>query len=135
MTNLFLFIAWCVLYVLCAGLGCIAAPTGLIYGLCILASLLFFVPPAILLHRAIKTGDQRTVKHIVRISVIWLIVTPMMIICNFLSVGASALAGTILYYLMIVATSPMICGQIWVLSIFLWACLLMAGLQFLRKKK
>ena len=135
MTNFFLYIAWIILYGLCAGLGCIGAPTGWLYGLCIAASILFFLPPALLLHRADKRSDRKTITKILFISLAWLTVTLLLIICNILSIGASELAGTILHYLLVVCTAPMICGQIWLLIIFFWACLMSASIKLLKKTK
>lgn len=135
MTNLILYITWFILYGLCAALGCIAAPTGLLYGLCIVSALLFFLPPAILLHRAKKISDRKAPKRILFISLTWLAVSLIMIIANILSVGATAQAGKTLHYLLVVLTAPMVCGQSWVLSIFLWACLMAVSVQLLKKKK
>jgi hypothetical protein len=47
--------------------------------------------------------------------------------------GEGAAAGTALYYLLVFFTSPMICGQIWVLSLFLFALILTTSHHFLKK--
>ena len=135
MTNFFLYIAWLILYGICAALGCIAAPTGWLYGLCILCGIAFFLPPAVLLYRASKTGERKTPARILTISLIWLAVTPIMIISNILSVSVSELAGTILHYLLVVLTVPMVTVQFWVLGIFLWACLMVVSIRLLKKRK
>jgi hypothetical protein len=41
----------------------------------------------------------------------------------------------VLYVLLAMFTAPMICGQSWVLSLFLWACLLMLSLPEKKSKK
>ena len=132
MSNKFLYIAWGALYAACAGLGFIAAPEGAAYGLCIFFSLVFFVPPFLLLNRAIQEGRTKTVRFFRILSLIWLITALVLILLNILSVLASQTVGVILYYMLILFTAPMICGQIWIISLFLWACLLMMTLM---KKK
>ena len=39
------------------------------------------------------------------------------------------------YVLLAVVSAPMLCGQIWVISLFLWACLLMVSWSNWRKLK
>ena len=134
MTNFFLYIAWLILYGLCAALACIPSSTGVLYGICILCGLLFYVPPTILVHRASKQGDKKTLRTVFFISIAWLVMAMIMIVCNILSVGATELAGTVLHYLMVVLTVPMVTLQFWVVAIFLWACLMVVCFQQLRKK-
>jgi hypothetical protein len=55
------------------------------------------------------------------------------LVVNLATVGASAAAGAALYYLLVFFTSPMICGQIWVLSLFLFALILTTSHHFLKK--
>ncbi len=135
MSNTFLYIAWGVLYAVCAGLGFIPSPDGVALGLMILFCLLFFLPPVILLRRAIQENNRKTLVLIRNLSLIWLITATVLLVLNILSVMFSALAGQVLYYFLILLTSPMICGQYWVLSLFLWACLLIVSWQQLRKIK
>ena len=59
----------------------------------------------------------------------------ILIVSYILSVGASAVTGTILYYTLILLASPRVCGQIWVLSLFLMACLMITSHQQLKKMK
>ena len=135
MTKRNLYIAWGALFVLCAGLGFIPAPKGTAYWSMFLFSLIFFVPPTILLYKAVKGGDCREVKRIFWICIASLGATVIALALNFLSVDASAVAGTAVYYILIVVSSPMICGQIWVSSLFLWGCLLTASAQELWKTR
>lgn len=135
MTKRTLYIAWGALFVICAGLGFIPAPKGAAYWSMFLFSLVFFVPPTILLYKAIKGGDRKEVKRICTICLCSLGATIVALALNFLSVDASAAAGTAVYYILIVVSSPMICGQIWVSSLFLWGCLLTASAQELWKTR
>ena len=69
------------------------------------------------------------------LSAISLGVTLVTLILNFvLAVSAEAL-GSFLHYVLVVVSTPMICSGYWVLSLFLWACLLMASLKKSRKQK
>lgn len=137
MTKQKLYIAWGVLFVLCAGCGFIPNPKGLTYAALFILALLFFIPPMILTYKAIKGGDIAELKRIRLISLIWLGLTLVMLALNFLSVSFTAAAGKFVYWLLIVLSSPMVCGQVWVISIFLWGCLLSASWQelFKRRKK
>ena len=56
-------------------------------------------------------------------------------VLNILSVGASAAVGNMLYYLLIVVSSPMVCMRIQGISLFLWAVLLIVCMQQLKKKR
>ena len=134
MTKKKLYIFWGGMFVICAALGFIPAPKGAAYWSMFLFSLIFFVPPTILLYKAIKGSDRKELRRIRTISLISLGLTLLALVLNFLSVDATAAAGTAVYYILIVVSSPMICGQIWVVSLFLWGCLLTASWQNLRKK-
>ena len=137
MTKQKLYIAWGVLFALCAGLGFIPNPKGVTWAALFILALLFFIPPMILTYKAIKGADVAELKRIRLISLIWLGLTLVMLALNFLSVSFTAAAGKFVYWLLIVLSSPMVCGQVWVISIFLWGCLLSASWQeiFKRRKK
>lgn len=134
MTKKKLYIFWGVMFVICAALGFIPAPKGAAYWSMFLFSLIFFVPPTILLYKAIKGSDRKELGRIRTISLISLGLTLLALVLNFLSVNATEAAGRAVYYILIIVSSPMVCGQIWVVSLFLWGCLLTASWQNLRKK-
>lgn len=129
-----LYIAWGVLYSICAGLGFIPEPEGVLTGLMVTLSLLFFVPPAMLLYHAVSREQYGTIRLIRDLSLASLGATLVTLVVNFLSVGASEAAGDVLYGLLILVSAPMICSRLWVLSLFLWACLLMVCLKYAKKK-
>lgn len=131
MSNRILYAAWGALSLVCAVLGLVSLPTwvGLVAGLA------FFVPPAMLMHRAHRDKNVKIIRFIRNLSLGWLAVTVVLLILNILSVGMTQTAGTVLYYLLAVLTVPMVCGGFWLLSIFLWACLLMTSLQMLKRKE
>ena len=129
-----LYITWGVLYGICAALSFIHEPQGVLAGLMVTLSLLFFLPPAILLYRAIPREQWGTVRVIRNLSVASLGLTLTVLVLNFLSLGASDAAGYVLYGLLILVSCPMVCAQAWVVSLFLWACLLMVTLKYRKKR-
>lgn len=131
MLNTYLYIFWIFFYMLNAALGVLGLPGWV----GIVACLLFFLPPAILLHRAGKAGDRRGVARIRNISLGWLGLAVLMIILNIATVYMSETAGDVLYYAMAVLCAPLVSGEYWVLSLFLFSCLLMSSLRQLREMK
>jgi len=133
MTKKTYFALWGALFILCAGLGFIPAPGGALRLCMILAGLAFFAPPGVLLWQAGKAGDRHTLLLIRNLSAASLILTVAVLIANFLGFMAPELLGNLLYGILVIVSSPMVCSQYWALSLFLWACLLMASLQMLKK--
>ena len=133
MTNKHLYIAWGVLYLICAGLGFIPSPEGVAMGLMIFFSLVFFIPPAILVTRAVKSGDRNILKTVRNLALVSLSTTFFMLVLNILSVLFTETAGLVVYCILIMVSSPMVCGQVWVISLFLWACLLIVSWKHLKK--
>lgn len=129
-----LFALWGGLFILCAGLGFIPEPSGAVRVLLTLLSLAFFVPPALLLHRAVQEKNTDTVKLVRNLSALSLGLTLILLIFNFLSALRSEVLGNILYWILVMVSSPMACSGYWALSLFLWACLLMVSLKVLRRK-
>ena len=128
-----LFALWAILFIICAGLGFIPEPEGTGKILCTLASVVFFLPPAVLLFRAAKAGDRNTLKLIRNLSAASLGATLVLLVANVLSALGSRLLGNVLYAMLVIVSSPMICSGSWALSLFLWACLLMASLRLPKK--
>lgn len=129
-----LFALWAILFIICAGLGFIPEPEGAGKILCTLASVVFFLPPAVLLFRAAKVGDRNTLRLIRNLSAASLGATLVLLVANVLSALGSRLLGNVLYAMLVIVSSPMICSGSWALSLFLWACLLMASLRLLKKR-
>ena len=130
-----LYALWGVLYIFCGLLGFIREPNGFVTALLVLMAVGFFVPGAVLLYRGYKARDPGRIKAICAVSLVWLVMTLVLLVLNFLTAGATALAGDLLYGFLVILSAPMFCGQAWVLSLFLWACLLMSGLSCLKKTK
>lgn len=125
---------WGVLWTVCCGIGLIRTvllpePEGMVRHLMTLAAVACFVPPALL----VRSGGARMLALVRNLSLCSLSLTVVLIIANFLSYAAPETLGNILYYMLVIVSSPMICGGRWVLSLFLWACLLVASQKKLKK--
>ena len=133
MSKKFLAALWAGLFIVCAGLGFIPEPEESLKSLLTLLSLLFFLPPALLLYDAGRNRDSAALQLIRNLSAISLTLTMVLLILNFLTVLSSDTLGQILHYVLIIVSCPMICSGHWAMSLFLWACLLMASLRQLRR--
>ena len=129
MNKKLLYALWGSLFILCAGLGFIQEPEGKLQLLLTTVSLLFFIPPALLLWDAGKQQDLHTLKLVRNLSALSLGLTLVLLILNFLMAMSSEFWGQVLHYILVIVSSPMICSGHWVLSLFLWACLLTASFK------
>ena len=125
---------WGVLYALCMVLGFVPNPSGFGKILLILSSLIFFLPGFYLAYLGKKENSRKTMRALRLISGSMLLLSTLLIVLNFLSVSYSAQTGLVLHVLLVMFTVPMVCGQIWSLSLFLWACILMLSLPESKKK-
>jgi len=129
MKRKILYALWAAAFILCAGLGFIPEPEGPVGTALTILSILFFLPPAILLYRA-EQSDALLIRNLSALS---LGLSLVVLVLNFLTAMRSEALGRILHYVLIIVSSPMICSGHWAMSLFLWACLLMVSLQELRK--
>ena len=125
MTKQTLLTLWGVLFLLCAGLGFLPAPSGWTTA----AALFFFLPPALLLFRF---RDAHTVKLIRNLSALSLGLTAVLLILNFTTALSSEVLGSMMYSILTVVSAPMICSGHWAMSLFFWACLLTGSLKLLK---
>ena len=123
MNKKLLYMLWAGLFVLCAGLGFIPEPEGSFKIALTCISLVFFVPPAWLLYR----GDVSDAKLVCNLSALSLGLTLILLVLNFLTALQSDFLGQVLHYTLVIVSSPMICSGHWAMSLFLWACLLIAS--------
>jgi len=128
MKEKLLYALWGCLYVLCVGLGTVEEAEGFGKVLLILTSLIFFLPPAGLLAYGIRRKDRKVLFRLRLVAVTSLVLTLSLLIVNFLSLSASAGTGKVLHDLLLLFSAPMFCAQYWILSLFLWGCLLFATL-------
>lgn len=127
----FWYIAWVAGFIICAALGFIREPQGALKGFLVALAVIHFVPPCVLLVR----GDRQDHKRILWLSFLWLGLTLLLLVFNIGSFAASEVVGETLYGILILVSSPMVCGQYWIISLFLWACLMTGALSKLRKRK
>lgn len=125
---------WGIFYIICAGLGFIPEPEGVARIFLTVISVLFFVPPAILLYDAFSGRDRKTILLIRRLSALSLGVTLVLLIANFLAALTSEWLGTVLHVLLAICSAPMFCSNYWILSLFLWAVLLVSSMQKWKEK-
>ena len=132
MNHRVLYAAWSGLFVLCAGLGFIPEPAGWVRGIQTVLSLLFFLPPALLLRGA--GGKRSTVTLVGSLAALSLGLTLLLLTLNILSALWSERAGVFLHALLTVVSAPMMASGYWALSLFLWACLLLYSLRMKKKQ-
>ena len=121
MSNKTLYIIWAGLYILCAALGFIPSPAPAASTAMTLLSIAFFIPGAVLLHR----GQRLQIRLISAVS---LGLTVLCLVLNVWSVVMAEIDGQILYVMLGLLSAPMYCSRVWLLSLFLWACLLMGSI-------
>lgn len=114
---------WAILFIICALCGFIPHPAGAVRVILTVFSLLFFVPGFALLNGK-NPGDR---KIVFRLSAASLAVTMLLLILNFVSLAWPVWAGNLIYGLLVIFAAPMVCAGPWVLSLFLWACLMIAA--------
>ena len=129
-----LYALWGGMYLICGLLGLIPDPAGTVRGLLTAAALLCFLPPFFLFRQAKAKGDKRTLSLLRNLSAMWLGLTALLIGLNVASLGASETVGNLLYTLLVILSSPMVCGGNWLIAMFLWACLLIASQKEMKGK-
>ena len=130
-----LFVLWGVLFVSCAGLGFVPQPTGGLKWLLGLLGLLFFAPPVLLLARAQESGDRAVAALVRNLSVASLVLTLLALVGNVLSLLGGVTLGNVMNVVLAIVSTPMFCSQVWVLSIFCWAFLMIAANKLVKKMK
>ncbi len=128
-----LWLTWGGMYVLCTVFGFIDTKNGFLQALFALSSMGFFLPGGILLYEAVTDKDRKAVRFIRGICVTSLVLTMLLIIANALTLPSGEAVGNRMNALLIVVSTPMFSSQMWALSLFLWACLLMGS--FFKKTK
>ena len=133
MNKKILTVLWAGLFIVCAGLGFIPEPEGAVRIVLTVLSLVFFLPPALLLYGAGKQQDKATAQLIRNLAVLSLGLTLVLLILNFLTVLSSQALGQILHYVLTIVSAPMICSGHWAMSLFLWSCLLTGSQRQLKQ--
>ena len=121
---------WGCLYISCAALSAfITEPDGLQLFTLVVLSLLFFVPPVLLLVDAHLQGDKKTLLTLRWISGLSLLLTLLLLVANVAAALGSDTLGNILYGVLLLVSVPMICIRNWFVSMFLWACVFFTALH------
>ncbi len=123
-----LWLLWGFFFLVCAFLGFVRDLGGPLW-LWSAAGLCFFVPPALLVFRARKSGDGRTLALIRYLAMASLGATALLLVLNFLAFTGSTALGVFLDGVLTIVSAPMMAMDSWALSLFLWACLLFAAGQ------
>ena len=126
-----LYALWAAGFSLCAALGFVPNPTGALRVLLILTAVASFLPPWLL----IRTGKRHTLRLVRNLAALWLALTVVLILANLLSFTGSVVLGNVLHCLLVIVSSPMVCGQYWVVSLFLGACLLMYAVSLEKNRE
>lgn len=127
---------WAGMFILCAVLGFVKVSDTATKVLLVIFSLLFFVPPFADLWFSWQRRDQKEIRLIRSLCLVSLGGTLVLLVANVLTVLSSGYGlGNVLYFLLVVVSTPMICGQFWAYSLLLWAILLWSCMAALRKLK
>ena len=121
-----LYIAWAGMFALTVVLGFqFPEPESrLLQVVLILIALLFFLPPWVVLVKA-KAEDQRFhVRLVGLLAVASIVLTVLLIILNIMSPMWSEAVGNALNAAMIVVSTPMVCSNFYVSSLFMWGVII-----------
>ena len=110
---------WGGLFVICAGLSLVPEPGQGLRWIMRILSVLFFVPPAVLVWQAAGKKDSNTLALVRNLSGVSLALTVVTLVLNLLSVLRSETLGDMLHVVLAIVSTPMICSGYWVLSLFL----------------
>lgn len=135
MNKTFWYGIWAILFAACAVLGLVSQVGNTLRVLMVLLALAFFVPPTVLMAQAISSGDRKTLRRIRNLSALSLLATLVLMVVNIAAaLRVSEKLGQVLHVLLVLVSSPMNCMGNGLVSLFLWACLLMVGIGHSRKK-
>ena len=130
--NRILYIAWAVLYVLGAAVSVFCSPTGAWFVPALILTVLFFVPPSLLLWGAVRNKQGFPLRLVRNLCIGSLASTTLILCLIFVSVGlrAGTEIGVVLQVLLERVSVPMMCSPVWAVDLFFWACLLMVCIQY-----
>ena len=135
MTRKSLYIIWGSLFALCAGLGFIPEPAGAGKVFCVILAVLFFAPPAAIVYLGWKAGQWEDVRLVRNLAFGSLAVTLATLLGNVMTLATPEWVGDLLYAILVMVSAPMVCGQVWFVSLALWAALMWTCILLLSKKK
>ena len=123
---------WVGMFILCAVLGYLPPQEGANKWLLVIIAVLFFLPPALTVYQCQKEKDGKLLRLVRTVSLVVLIATVALLVVNLLSIAlllvmpekTALIVGDVLYYALILVSTPMICGQYWSIGLIGWAALL-----------
>lgn len=120
-----LYTLWASMFLLTAALGLLfPQETGLSRWVLTAVSVIFFVPPWMILHRAQAAEDRSQIRLVRYLSLASVLLTAVLLVLNLRSAGLSEAMGRALNAALAVISAPMLCSNLFVLPIFLWGCLI-----------
>ena len=130
-----LFVLWGVMFAVCGALGFVDAPVGALKWLMTALGLVFFAPPIVLLRRAEAFRDLPAAALVRNLSALSLGLTLILLVANVLSLLGGVALGNVLDAVLAIVSVPMYCGQIWILTLFCWAFLMIAANKLVKQMK
>ena len=134
MKEKILYALWACLYILCVGLGTAGTVEGIGKIFFVLTALIFFIPGVLLLVFGLREKNKKMLLRVRIVCICSLVLTLIFLVANFLTANASDATGYAMFELLNLVSAPMLCSQYWILSPFLWACLLMGSFTKLPKE-
>lgn len=128
----FLKAIWAGMFILCCVLGFLPSQKGVAKVLMMALTVLFFAAPGYLVWLSWQRCDVQQLKLVRNLSIISLCGALVLIMANLFSVLGPTWLGDVLYYALVIVSTPMVCGHHWVLSLTLWAVLLWSCVMALR---
>lgn len=122
MTRRIWYYVWLGLFLITAAMGFVPEQARAMRVLRLTLTVLFFLPPLMIL----KKGTERDAKRIFALSAASLCLTVAAIVISVICARGSAGLGNFLHAVLVIVSAPMVCAQVWVVSLFLWACLMFA---------
>ena len=123
------------LYSLWAALFALTAVLGLVFpqaqgggkAALMLLSLVFFLPPWLILARAKAEGNLFHIRLVRYIALASILLTLVLLILNLRSAGLGEAMGAALNAALVIVSAPMVCSNFFVLPIFCWGTLIMGS--------
>jgi uncharacterized membrane protein YgdD (TMEM256/DUF423 family) len=127
---------WVGMFILCAVLGYLPPQEGANKWLLVIIAVLFFLPPALTVYQCQKERDGKLLRLVRTVALVVLIATVALLVVNLLSIAlllvmpekTALIVGDVLYYALILVSTPMICGQYWGIGLVGWAALLWSSI-------
>ena len=125
------------LYMIWGGLFALTAVLGLVFPgaegfgrvLLLVCTAGFFLPPWLILAKARDAGNKSHVRLIRYLALGSLVLTMVLFCAGILSVRFGEALGNVVHVLMTIICAPLMCGNYYVLPMFLWATLMVGSFQ------